>query len=135
VYPGQTCLDQWGARFPGFREIEHPGAGVAPWNVQSYRVELLGGQLSVDGQPLVFYHYHQYVLYPNGDLDLGWYRLSREVVDLIYRPYVRALAEAREWVWSVDGAFRFQRTLPAAATWFSRLKRKARGVDNVYRAL
>ncbi len=55
----QAYLDDWPERFASVHVLEHPGAGVAPWNLESseVRVDPAGGLL-VDGVPLVFFHYH-----------------------------------------------------------------------------
>jgi hypothetical protein len=133
--PGQTCLDRWPGLFPGVRELHHLGAGLAPWNVQSYRLSERGGQLFVDESPLVFYHYHQYARYPNGDHELGDYRLDDRVVDLIYRPYAREIEKTESWVKSVDPAFDFRRTLVRSNGPLHRFRRRLRGSYNVYRSL
>ncbi|TMA24391.1 MAG: hypothetical protein E6J78_20675 [Deltaproteobacteria bacterium] len=132
--PGQTCLDRWPA-FRGVREIEHRGAGVAPWNVQSYRLSERGNQLYVDDEPIVFYHYHQYGRYPDGAHELGYYRLPDRVVELIYRPYARELEETESWVKSADPTFHYRRTLTGSPGLFARLKRRLRGNYNVYPSL
>jgi hypothetical protein len=134
-YPGQMCLNHWSELFPGVRELQHPGAGLAPWNVESYHLSEKGGQLFVDESPVVFYHYHQYARYPNGDHELGDYRLDDRVVDLIYRPYAREIEKTESWVKSVDPAFDFRRTLARSNGLLLRFRRRLRGSYNVYRSL
>jgi hypothetical protein len=134
-YPGQTCLDHWSELFPGVRELQHKGAGLAPWNVQSYRLSERNAQLYVDETPVVFYHYHQYARYADGAHELGDYRLDDRVVDLIYRPYVREIEKTEAWVRSVDPSFDFRRTLDRSNGLLRRLRRRLRGTYNVYPSL
>lgn len=97
----QTYLDEWPARYPGLQVMQDIGAGVAPWNVDSYRVAGTPGAPTVDGKPVIFYHYHQFrivdceahsflgVVYATG------YDFPAEVRRLIYRDYVRTLKRQR----------------------------------------
>ena len=116
AYPGQTCLDDWPDRFDCVAIIENPGAGVAPWNVngRTFRSEAYGP--SVDGRPVVFFHYHQYGRFKNGDHELGRYPLNADVLDIFYIPYVSALRKAESQVASVDSAFSHRREFPDTPT-------------------
>ena len=54
----QKYLDDWPVRFRGVAVLAHKGANVAVWNLGNYRVTIGGGQVMIDDQPLVFFHYH-----------------------------------------------------------------------------
>jgi hypothetical protein len=146
-YPGQTGLDDWPERFEGVAVIRHPGAGVAPWNIRGYRLDGTGGTPTVNGAPVVFYHYHQYGRFKNGAHELGSYPLTRDVVDCFYRPYVAAVREAERAVRAVDPKFMFRReyaddgafgevlrsfSVARATAYLQVLKRKLRGRYNVF---
>lgn len=88
----QKYLDDWLQRFEGVHVLSHLGGGVAPWNVQQYRLSKRSDHLYVDDSPLVFYHFHGYKHYADGIHELGNYQLSRDVLTLLYRPYVQSLA-------------------------------------------
>jgi len=121
VHPGrfgdQKYLDDWPQRFEGVHVLQHPGGGLAPWNVSRYRVEANADRVLVDGRPLVFHHYQGLWLHvPTrfGKLLAQWssrYRrtrtppswvwatrwpLSEQVLDLVWEPYVERLAEAMQ---------------------------------------
>jgi hypothetical protein len=97
----QKYLDDWEERFEGVRVLEHLGGGVAPWNVQQYRVSRTGGKLTgiagTSSEPfdIIFYHFHDLRFPEDGWVDLGGYRLSREVRKFLYGPYVRKLARIK----------------------------------------
>ena len=94
----QKYLDDWSRRFSGVHVLEHPGGGIAPWNVQQFRVTAGQGSPLVDGHPLVFYHFHGLQQLDGGLVDLANYPLASEVVDAVYRPYLCALAAAERAV-------------------------------------
>jgi hypothetical protein len=103
----QKYLDDWTERFKGVHVLRHLGGGVAPWNVQQYKIGMVGASLQVDTFPLIFYHFHGYKYYKNGvhDFVLG-YKLSLEVVNLLYFPYAKALLKAYQEIYSVDATFK-----------------------------
>lgn len=59
----QKYLDDWPQRFSRVHVIEHPGAGVAPWNTPGRKFTERGGSVYVDDAPLLFYHYHGIAMY------------------------------------------------------------------------
>jgi hypothetical protein len=147
VYPGQTTLDEWPLRFPGVAVIAHRGAGVAPWNVMGYELGSSSSGATVNGTPVVFYHYHQYGRLRSGEHELGAYRLSAEAIHLFYRPYVEQLRQAERVVHAADPAFAFRRVYSDTRTlaqlmrspsrdnlrsYLRVLKRKALGTYNVF---
>lgn len=92
----QKYLDDWPRRFEGIHVLEHPGGGVAPWNVQQYkprreRNELLIQEIK-NGRNcrVVFYHFH-YLKFIGKFVEFGSYELSREALSIFYEPYVREL--------------------------------------------
>lgn len=101
-FADQKYLDDWPTRFPGVVVLQHKGAGLAPWNVENYSLRLENGQLLVDSQPLIFFHFHylrqirRWLYDPNlarfglhTDHLLKWY---------IYGPYLRELQEVARWI-------------------------------------
>ena len=57
-FADQKYLDDWPARFPRTHVLQHSGAGLAPWNWMNFDIRVSAGSLTVNGQPLIFYHYH-----------------------------------------------------------------------------
>lgn len=106
AYPGQTSLDAW-TDFDGVKVVDQLGAGLAPWNVQQYEISNRDGQVYVNDDPLVFYHYHQFSFYQDGDIDLGYYALTNQVIDEIYRPYMVELEETKKWIKQYDKGFNY----------------------------
>ncbi len=146
AYPGQTCLDDWPARFEGVAVIQHRGAGVAPWNVRGYRLDA-GNPPRVEGMPVVFYHYHQYGRLRSGHHELGSYPLTPGIIDAFYRPYALAIEKARRDVRAIDPSFVHRReypdhgtfldlvrqfSVPRANDYLEVVKRKLRGRYNVF---
>lgn len=92
----QKYLDSWQERYEGVHVLQHPGGGVAPWNVQQYDISIQDGVLMVTHAtgsspvPLVFYHYHGLRFYEAGLVMLAGelYEIDGSVVRHLYAPYV-----------------------------------------------
>lgn len=101
----QKYLDDWPKRFAGVHVLRHSGGGVAPWNVQQYSVGRGESCPTVDGVPVVFYHFHNLAWHEDDTFMLDHYRISRDVQDIIYRPYVDALRRSLDGVRSGSPGF------------------------------
>ena len=106
----QKYLDDWPTRFPGVRVLEHVGAGLAPWNLEQYRLEAGPPVPRVDGLPVVFFHFHALGM-PSRDVVVPakhpHYPLTPESLALLYVPYARALRAAIAEVTAVAPFFSF----------------------------
>lgn len=96
----QKYLDTWPTEYPGVHVLQHKGGGLAPWNLEQYAVRRGAGGLVVDGQPLVFFHFHGLRLFDDGAVSRApdTYPLRESDVQLLYEPYERALGEAEREV-------------------------------------
>lgn len=145
--PGQTSLDEWPEKFEGVKIIQHRGAGVAPWNIQHGKLEVINSVPHVDKVPIVFYHYHEYGRYKDGSHELGQYPLTKAVVDCLYKAYVNEIRASEVLVHDVMPNFSYRReysnnlTLKKLAlslsiqnlkTYLRLVKRKLIGRYNVY---
>jgi len=101
-FADQKYLDDWPTRFQGVVVIQHKGTGLAPWNVENYFLRLENGQVLVDSQPLVFFHFQgvkqmrRWLYNP----DLAGYGVHTDSLlkQCIYGPYIRELRETTCWV-------------------------------------
>lgn len=94
-FADQGYLDEVPTRFSRTHVIDHPGANLAPWNLERYRLATSGSEVLVDARPLVFFHFHGLrrmlgKVYDCGLLQYGAV-LSQTARDLLYRPYLSAL--------------------------------------------
>lgn len=92
----QKYLDDWPSRFPNVIVSGHLGSGVAPWNLSRYRMRLGDEGISVNGQPLIFYHFHGLkIASPNAVIPSEQvYRITAWQLRHLYFPYVERLQEA-----------------------------------------
>lgn len=111
----QKYLDDWTDRFQGVHVMQHPGGGVAPWNIQQFRIREKGLMLvekkSGREVPLIFFHFHGLKFYTDylvsccGPL----YEISAEVKRLLYIPYISELVSVEKKIkgqvgYNVNGA-------------------------------
>jgi SAM-dependent methyltransferase len=119
----QKYLDDWPTRFTGVHVLQHPGGGLAPWNIESYTLSVGPTGPLVDGVPLIFFHYHSLKLYRGGGArlrtvglfrdafrtgNLLWsadYPVTRHERRLVWNPYLRALERAYTVLRSLSPGF------------------------------
>lgn len=90
----QKYLDQWPSKYDGLHILQHLGAGVAPWNYSQYRFgKDAFGAITVNGTPLIFYHFHQLQLLSNSSFDRmsDSYRAMGPEPEDLYLAYEAAL--------------------------------------------
>jgi hypothetical protein len=99
-FADQKYLDAWPREFQRVHSIQHKGANLAPWNVARYRLSN-GGGVQVDGQALIFYHYHGLKKLAFGSLYDAGLGINRAVMtpvlrEQVYRRILTALDESRQ---------------------------------------
>jgi hypothetical protein len=113
----QKYLDDWTSRFEGIHVLENLGGGLAPWNIQQYKIQSQTAKFLIDKKSglhfnPVFFHFHGLKLYKNNNIIYApkMYALSDEVVDYFYKPYLYALermkvkADGYARTWDTSGA-------------------------------
>jgi hypothetical protein len=116
----QGYLNEWPSLYPNLRIMRHLGGGVAPWNVSQYRVGRSGNAPTVEGQPVVFFHYH--ALQKLFDRRFGFvaanpavgYQFPRATLDVIFRPYAQRLRRATRMLTGAGFAIEADRTIDRA---------------------
>ncbi|MCS7039631.1 MAG: hypothetical protein NZP34_08510 [Caldilineales bacterium] len=93
----QKYLDDWPQRFAGVVVLQHKGAGLAPWNLSQYRLTWCNGRLAVDGQPLIFFHFHNFrCVHERAVEPTGGYELPRVAIKHLFLPYAARLLALSE---------------------------------------
>jgi hypothetical protein len=128
-FADQGYLDEFPRRFGGVRVLDHPGINAAPWNVAEAKIERRGASVGLNGQALLFFHFHgiREVLPGWFDPGLKGYGavLSPELRESIYGPYLAKLAAVQARLWREHGIaprIGFDR-LKAGASWAERWER------------
>jgi hypothetical protein len=104
-YADQAYLDAWPDTQAGVVVVDRAGVGLGPWNFMRYRIDTTGPVITVDGEPLVFYHFHRFKsvgprVFDDGLREYG--RMPRAARALLYGGYVRDLRAARDLLGRAD---------------------------------
>jgi hypothetical protein len=84
--------------------LQHPGGGVAPWNVQQFDLSTKDNTISLTERssgktyPLVFFHFHGVKFYTNQAVSCcsPVYELDQKAKEIIYFPYFKKLYELQK---------------------------------------
>ncbi len=94
-YADQGYLNEWPDRYDKLVVPQLKGAGVAPWNVAQYEIDISNNGVTIDGEPMVFYHFHSVrklfnMIYTT---EFGVYKLNKKQNNLIllYKKYLQEL--------------------------------------------
>ncbi len=104
----QKYLDQWPLLFSSTHVIQHLGAGLAPWNYPNYFIEqLTDGHILVNGQQLIFFHFHQFQLIADGGFDRisSFYTIERDEPDIVYQIYENTIRKLVHEIKFIDPNF------------------------------
>lgn len=97
----QMYLDDWMERFEGIYEMENLGGGIAPWNVQQYKFNLVNDKIefyhmnSKETGNVIFYHFHAIEFFDKDVVRLcpAFYWIPDTAISCIYKYYIRQLHE------------------------------------------
>jgi len=137
-YADQKYLDDWPRRFRNVKVLAQKGANLAMWNLDNHTVTRHGRKMFVDGDPLVFFHFHGLRRPQQWIFSMGapYYEVfpSRTVLRHVFAPYVAALVR-------IESTHRLapergSRLVPdhgqrGAGTFFSRLRFAAHLLFNI----
>lgn len=89
----QKYLDDWTSRFKNVCVLQNIGAGLAPWNIAQYNINIRAGESYVNDTKLIFYHFGTFTILNNSFICLSAYKLRKTDKLLVYKPYIDALEE------------------------------------------
>jgi hypothetical protein len=96
-YADQGYLDWFPKLFRTVKILDDPGINLAPWNLANHRVRSENGAVKVDGKPLVFFHFADFVQlskwHYSANTSSGLMWLTPRLRRLIFRPYVERLRQ------------------------------------------
>jgi hypothetical protein len=107
----QKYLDDWTVRFKSIHVLQNLGGGMAPWNIQQYKVfykkgKLFGREKKTGKQfEVIFYHFHGVKFYKNDIIGLNVYKLTAKQKKLFYRPYIQYLEKWKNKIFQLDSSF------------------------------
>ena len=96
----QKYLDEWPSLYKELVISGHPGVGPGALECGGAPHRQSGGQVTVDGLPLIFYHYHALRILLAGRwkrwaaLPAMGYEFTPSDREILYKPYVRMLRES-----------------------------------------
>jgi hypothetical protein len=137
----QKYLDHWIDTFEDVYEIKNLGGGVAPWNIQQYQLindnqKVLGIELSTDTHfEVIFYHFHNFKFLQNNLIEFGLYKLTKQDIDIIYKPYLIHLDNIKTVISAIDSSYDYHGTEENMNTWKNNLinlRRRLTGRYNIF---
>lgn len=99
----QKYLDNWTQLFSGVLEVDHWGAGLAPWNIgQCSLLDANGKDVrftrrnTTEEWNLVFYHYQNIRYLPHNFVNIGIGKSENALKKAVYYPYLMKVERIRQ---------------------------------------
>ena len=137
-YGDQKYLDYFQGKFNKLCLISHIGAGVAPWNISNFEINLSGNEIlialksSADKQyPLIFYHYQGLKFVDEGNYinaEPAFLKIPYLGLQYIYDPYINQLILIKNQIEGNTSVFKkiiYQRKLIDSVRMFFRINLKS----------
>jgi hypothetical protein len=88
----QMYLDEWPKLYKKIKIFNHKGINLAPWNIKKYKLSKKRGDIYVDGDKLIFYHFHQFKILSNQRfLPSHLHKIPKKALFYIYKPYEKLI--------------------------------------------
>jgi hypothetical protein len=108
----QKYLDEWPMIYQNIHILQHPGGGVAPWNLLQYRFKVDG--ISIKSMVkktgivfnIVFFHFQYVKFLENGSYDIGWYLIPSVIKKIFYLPYLIKVEELDSRIESLNPSYK-----------------------------
>ncbi len=103
----QKFLDKWPDEYNSCHIIKDIGAGIAPWNYSQYEIKNQHPNITINGNKLIFYHFHQFqILNNNKFFRLGKiYTAKKKEPESIYERYETQLINTLNQIRNFDKNF------------------------------
>ncbi|WP_051233590.1 hypothetical protein [Butyrivibrio sp. NC3005] len=108
TFGDQMYLNEWLEKYDCVHVLEHPGAGLALWNLDRYKLISKNDddiQIKMDDKVstnVVFYHYHNICYLNEKTVDIGvaasHWRVDHKLVKALYNEYLLKLNHEKEFV-------------------------------------
>ena len=94
LYGDQRFLEHMKERFDNIHVVKTKGANGAHWNIKGFVLSLRNGEVYLNEDKLIFYHFSGFSIMEEDAFNISWLiRLDDNIVNMIYLPYMKLLAE------------------------------------------
>lgn len=101
----QLYLDEWPRLYKDLVISKNLGVNAAPWNIKQYNVCKRDDKVYINGDQLMCYHFHQFIIMGMNSFEQVGYCLPKKIVEYIYRPYEIEITEQIQAVKNFDREF------------------------------
>jgi len=100
-FADQKYLDEWPKLYDQLVISQNRGVGIAPWNINSYKTTIKDDHFLVDGEEVIFYHFHGLKIFSKRLLShgIGTYKIpDHSIIYWLYSNYIYELDCTQKWL-------------------------------------
>lgn len=104
----QMYLNTWPKDYKKIHVLKHLGGGLAPWNIKNYSLTKKGGDVYVNDDKLIFYHFHAFKYWKNQEIEhSSGYNFSSKEINLIYDQYIKEIYSNQKEIETFNDDFKY----------------------------
>jgi hypothetical protein len=92
IFGDQRYVERWPEMLSGVHIVKTKGANVAQWNIDAYKVIERDGEIYVNKDKLIFYHFSGFSILGQNEFNLStFYKVDKDPLKYIYKPYMKMI--------------------------------------------
>lgn len=103
----QLYLDEWPNLYKSLVISQNLGINAAPWNITQFKISEKDGYVYINNDRLICYHFEKYGIISENNFEYSsCYRLSRSLIEYVYKPYEEEIKTQIKLIKSIDKEFK-----------------------------
>ena len=105
-FSDQKYLENLKIKIKNVKTLNHPGINLAPWNLENKEITINNNKITVNGEKLIFFHYHGLrkilnFFYILGTSNYNFY-LKNSLKNILFKPYINIISnyKQKDYFWS-----------------------------------
>lgn len=107
LWSDQVYVNDWLERFQNVGVIKNMGVNVTPYIIGGCKVCMCNGEIFINNEKLILYHYYGFKYFDGSEFDLCGYKMNFEdnVIKWLYIPYIKASNQIMKLIGNVQKGF------------------------------
>ncbi|HEY9061464.1 MAG TPA: hypothetical protein VIO64_13300 [Pseudobacteroides sp.] len=107
LWSDQVYVNDWLERFQNVGVIKNMGVNITPYIIRGCKVDLYDGEIYVNHEKLILYHYYGFKYFDGNEFDLCGYKMNfhDNIIKWLYIPYIQASNHIMKFIGNVHKGF------------------------------
>lgn len=103
----QLYLNEWPSLYKNLAISQNLGINAAPWNITQFKISRKNDDVYINDDKLICYHFEKYGIISENNFEYSsGYRLSRNLIEYVYKPYKEEIKRQIKLIKTIDKDFK-----------------------------